>query len=750
MQIKRLHSNNDENPSGARTSLRKLIALLMLSLVASLSPAQVTNVAAVTPTVWSPWAAGGTFDVSTTPWVVYRSVVATNDGTGIGTNDYRTFPNIVYDRIHRRLVADWQTGYTHTQTNLVPVVAECLDGRNWGNFYHLTNVVAQGTQFKLGILNNGDLMAACGRRHFTNGVPVYDPIYLISSGDTFRTWRTNGVAISNTDDAMLTPGEPLQLPNGNILVGWYSITNRARPTNGVCISTNFGADWTRITIDSAGSEIDFKTDGNDKLWALSRRATSVEVYSSTNFGWAWNDEGTANFNASRLAEFASFPAFVFSGQRMIVGFRDQPFGNSCFYYSDLPPYTNGWTGFGRNSNPSLYDSGVSIGAGVTYWISAFDTASTSVKGALYSSNAWIEAWVTANDGLGWPWSSVDFPSQPVVWLKNSSIPVSGRMTQWENWGTGIISITNTSANGPISMPCSGNNISRMAWCAGYTNVHAGDAMALSSIWQTGTGTIIWQAGRTNLSDRGYIMDNCNEKANGVGFSLKRWGTSIRFTINNGTGTNADAWIQNGDADVTGAPHIFAVSFAAEGVCNFFEDGKRLNGILASDSGNKKYSTAATSWGVLSFGTYSSSSNVQCPTFLSDILIFTNALADSEVYARMAQLKLNNTNGIGNPTTNPPPASVLQLQWNWIYPPDASISNLTFAIRHSTNLALPIMQWSVLTNITASANPSLLVTTQPGQHYFAVTAPDLLNGSNSPGGSFSQPMLRGVINMPNNH
>jgi hypothetical protein len=302
----------------------------------------------------------------------------------------------------------------------------------------------------------------------------------------------------------------------------------------------------------------------------------------------------------------------------------------------------------------------------------------------------------------------------------------------------------------------------MAWCAGYTNVHVGDTTTLSSIWQTGAGTIIWQSGRTNLLDRGYILDNCNENANSVGFSLKRWGASIRFSINNGTGTNADAWIQDGDTDATGAPHIFAVSFAG-GVCNFFEDGKRLNGIPVNDKGNKKYSTSATSWGALSFGTYSSNPNVQCPTFLSDILIFTNALDDAEIYTRMARLKLNDTNAIssnmnssvignstGNPITNPPSAGVIQLQWNWSYPPGAFISNQTFVVRHSTNLALPLMQWPVFTNITAGANLSLLVTTQPGQHYFALTALDLSNGSNSPDGSVSQPLLRGAISMQNDH
>jgi hypothetical protein len=101
--------------------------------------------------------------------------------------------------------------------------------------------------------------------------------------------------------------------------------------------------------------------------------------------------------------------------------------------------------------------------------------------------------------------------------------------------------------------------------------------------------------------------------------------------------------------------------------------------------------------------------------------------------------------INSPNASP---GIIQLQWNWIYPPGAS--NQTFAVRHSTNLALPVMQWPVFTNILAGANLSLLVTTQPGQHYFALTALDLSNESNSPDGSVSQPLLRGVISTQTDH
>lgn len=584
----------------------------------------------------TPWLMPGTVSTSSVPWVVYKTVVSTNDGLGIGTNDYRAFPTLVYDAKNARLIGCWLTGYTHVQSNRVPVISTSLDGgRTWGQPVTLTNVFPVATDMRLGILNNGDLMGVCQQRTFPGGVFAYSPIYLVSSDDTFTTIRTNGFVTTSTN-YMLSPNKPIQLAGGNILVGWYA-PNSTPTTNGINISTNGGVNWDSKVIDTNGNELAFSQDNQGKVWAISRRASSIEVFSSADSGWTWTDEGMADVNSSGINQYASFPACIFQGRRLTIGFRCQPYGYANWYYSDSPPYTNGWKAILLDSHPSLYCSPVALSPGVTGWLQAFDSAATSTLGASSSSNAWITYYVTSNDGLGWRPQNADFPSIPVVWLKNSDIPASGRMTTWPNWGSGNYLFTNTATLGSISVPKITGDLTRLTWCTGYTNVHCGDQTALSSIWKTGTGTLIWLAGRTNNPDNCYIIDDAQGNASFTGFTAKRYGASIRISISNGSGTYADYYTSDGDNDITGAPHVIAVSFHG-GIATYYEDGQRINGIDVATSGNQSYAASSSSWGQLSVGTYSSSTSTQGPDFMGELLVFTNALPASEVYSWMLKIK----------------------------------------------------------------------------------------------------------------
>ena len=107
------------------------------------------------------------------------------------------------------------------------------------------------------------------------------------------------------------------------------------------------------------------------------------------------------------------------------------------------------------------------------------------------------------------------------------------------------------------------------------------------------------------------------------------------------------------------------------------------------------------------------------------------------------INTNSTMIITNSPADPPVARRIHMQWNWSQSPGASSLNQTFVIRYSTTLALPIAQWTVLTNVAAT-NLSIHATVEPGQHYFVVTSPYLPTGSGSLTNDPSLPTLLGDI------
>jgi hypothetical protein len=67
-----------------------------------------------------------------------------------------------------------------------------------------------------------------------------------------------------------------------------------------------------------------------------------------------------------------------------------------------------------------------------------------------------------------------------------------------------------------------------------------------------------------------------------------------------------------------------------------------------------------------------------------------------------------------------PAPKITLSWN--YPADRLSADLTFKIYHSTDLAVPMKDWTVVTNVVGTSLSAKLPMA-PGPHFFTVTAAD---------------------------
>jgi hypothetical protein len=72
---------------------------------------------------------------------------------------------------------------------------------------------------------------------------------------------------------------------------------------------------------------------------------------------------------------------------------------------------------------------------------------------------------------------------------------------------------------------------------------------------------------------------------------------------------------------------------------------------------------------------------------------------------------------------PPPEKTMVLSWDY----SELNPDVVFTIYHSEDPSLPRESWSVLTNVLAT---SCVVPLQPGEHYFAVTASNIVSGLKS--------------------
>jgi hypothetical protein len=370
---------------------------------------------------------------------------------------------------------------------------------------------------------------------------------------------------------------------------------------------------------------------------------------------------------------------------------------------------------------------------VVLWLSAFDNSQNITTSG--RTNAWLEAWVMANNAIGWtPQIDYDTLSQPAVALHNADIPATGRITVWTNWGTLGISPTNDPDRGAIPVPYEGSR--ETALCQGFTNVNFGADDILQSFWQTNVGTIIWCSARNDSGPYHYILDCFHGYPGYTGFGLMQSGGYIYYYVGNGSGTYAASYSGNGVADYTGRMHVHALVLHDEQMWSYVDGNLTYFEPATNSSGNKEYSASPNSWSHLSIGTYAQSASGP-PTCVSDLLVFTNTLTDSEVYAWMAQIKPVDTNAsviITNAVapdalpTSFPPIGTLRLMWD--YPVEQLSTNLIFEIHHSANVAAPPAQWTVLTNVLGT-NLSTLLPIMSWQDFFLVNATNVLGGPESP-------------------
>jgi len=66
----------------------------------------------------------------------------------------------------------------------------------------------------------------------------------------------------------------------------------------------------------------------------------------------------------------------------------------------------------------------------------------------------------------------------------------------------------------------------------------------------------------------------------------------------------------------------------------------------------------------------------------------------------------------------PPTPTVTLSWD--YPADQLGTNLTFKVYHTTDISLPMENWTVMTNVVGT-NLSTKIPMGPGAHFFALTA-----------------------------
>lgn len=91
-------------------------------------------------------------------------------------------------------------------------------------------------------------------------------------------------------------------------------------------------------------------------------------------------------------------------------------------------------------------------------------------------------------------------------------------------------------------------------------------------------------------------------------------------------------------------------------------------------------------------------------------------------------------------TGPTP---ITLAWN--YPTNELSTNLTFRLYHSTNITVPLTNWTVITNI-AGTNTSVSLPVLPGAHFFALTASNFWGESDFSNVASTPPAPRSDVNL----
>jgi hypothetical protein len=69
-----------------------------------------------------------------------------------------------------------------------------------------------------------------------------------------------------------------------------------------------------------------------------------------------------------------------------------------------------------------------------------------------------------------------------------------------------------------------------------------------------------------------------------------------------------------------------------------------------------------------------------------------------------------------------------VQIGWSYPVNFETPDLVFKVYHSTDLHLPLQQWSLLTNLPGNTRSATIVADQP-QEFFVMTASNSFGESN---------------------
>jgi hypothetical protein len=593
------------------------------------------------PKATTPWATTGNTSTSAVPWWVYTTTVVSN-----ATNS--VFPSAVYDAPRGRIIASYIDSSTHECTNGTAHLVDSYDGGlSWVNDRELDLFPGHGLALTLSALPDGRIMgvgflrdvinhgAAAGTLFRRTNLNIM-PIHILESLDGV-TWTTNSMLQGTNYQAGV--GGLLETDTGTWLVPLYS--NVTGTNAEIARSTDRGRTWSYIELDDAANESCIVQRKNGELITVGRtQGAQPNIYSSADDGLTWTLVGPSGVNHTNadvgaVTWYSSYPACVLMGDRLVLLSREQPFGHSALWYSDAYPYTNGWKFQARRGRPSMYDWPVKLSESVVLWLSSFDNHPTIVSSGL--TNAWVEAWVMANDAEGWSGSCALRPvSEPAVALLRKDLPAVGRVRTWPNLGTLGVSPTNEVAtDGALTHYVAG--AARALWCVGFTNVYFTASNHLPSFWQTNIGTIVWRLGRTNQSDSAYVVDTFHAVDEFHGFGLRHWGNSIRFAQGGGTdGSFAGEYNALGTADYTGAMHTYAATFTNNTVRTFV-DGHLAHSHTVTNTGTKAFSTNANTTLHMSFGTFAVSSG-GTPVLLSDILMFTNALSESEVLYWMSKIK----------------------------------------------------------------------------------------------------------------
>lgn len=712
----------------ARRCLPAAVALLTSALMArSQSPI-------------TPWATNGPFASNSAPWTVYTTLVATN-----GTNAF--FPSVCYDFTRNRILASYIASESHYSTNGIVHLVDSYDGGlTWTNDRALDLYPGHGVPHAgITALQDGSLLLEFIPRDYPNGVAgaaLCYPVQVLQSFDGGDSWVTNSTIGSGE---WFSASNPIfETAGGTWLLNLYKLPSSVQCS--LARSTDRGLTWTLMPLDSACNESSIQAHPDGTLFLLARGAADgLHVYTSTNDGANWQYRGAAQLPNN----FASYPAFCFLGNRLMIASRETPFADSVFYYSDAYPYTNVWVKLDRNGHPSLYDAPLKLSDSVALWLSAFNGSSETTPAG---TNSWTEAWITANNGDGWlPTPALSDYSQPAMALYRADISVPGPILDWNDWGTLGISPTNDSDHAPV--PISLGDTDRAMRCQGSTNLNFGVSNVLANFWQTNRGTIIWRSARMESGDYHWILDCFQNYGNYTGFGLRQYGGSVRFTVGNGSGSYAASYLGVGDVDYTGGFHVHAIVLHDE-LMGSFLDGNLAYFLPATNStGSKAYSDSDTSTMRLTIGTFAQGQSSPA-MFISDMLVFTNSLSDTEIYAWMLRIKgdpgatVGPTNQpdsnplpVDPPSTNAPPADptpIGTVHLGWDYPVDQLSADLVFEIRHSVDLRLPVAQWPVLTNVVGT-NLSIPFPMERGQHFFVITVSNSVSGTGF-AGDVSSPLF----------